>query len=442
MQRRCTAASGEGMIGSLLSEVESHGNLAMIGLCVGLTILALIIAKYIIARPWYRFVKSTEAEWDDLLFASFQHRLYFLVFIGSLHLSLRWINGADSEVTETLEPIFSVVYIILATTIASVTVYYIVPVVMERFSTKSSVTVSGGNPLITTFLRAVIWFAGIYLALNELEIELVGLLASLAVFSLILGLAMQQTIGNIMNSFMLAVDRPFDVGDRIEVDGVLGSVVSVGILSTKILTREEKLVVIPNNTLVGSTLVNHARGGGDGLARRISVVLDIGVDYREDISHVRYTLLNLVRDCPYVIEKPKPRVLLTELGDYSKTFKIFGWVEDYTDEWVARDWLLKEIDERFTAEDIVIPYPIAVELKDMVGDTPNKSKTSRQRVAKAEMTKEDEVTQAEREKAKARLEEIKELLRNPDLGKNEASELEEEVRKLENNLAMFDVEED
>ena len=78
----------------------------------------------------------------------------------------------------------------------------------------------------------------------------------------------------------------------------------------------------------------------------------------------------------------------------------------------------------------------------MVGDTPNKSKTSRQRVAKAEMTKEDEVTQAEREKAKARLEEIKELLRNPDLGKNEASELEEEVRKLENNLAMFDVEED
>ena len=98
------------------------------------------------------------------------------------------------------------------------TVYYIVPVVMERFSTKSSVTVSGGNPLITTFLRAVIWFAGIYLALNELEIELVGLLASLAVFSLILGLAMQQTIGNIMNSFMLAVDRPFDVGVRIEVD--------------------------------------------------------------------------------------------------------------------------------------------------------------------------------------------------------------------------------
>ena len=75
----------------------------------------------------------------------------------------------------------------------------------------------------------------------------------------------------------------------------MGAVVSVGILSTKVLDRDERLVVIPNNTLVESKVINHARGGGDGVARRISIVLDIGVDYREDIDHVKYTLLQLAK---------------------------------------------------------------------------------------------------------------------------------------------------
>ena len=63
--------------------------------------------------------------------------------------------------------------------------------------------------------RGIVWFLGIYLSLQELGIELLGILASLAVFSLIIGLAVQQTLGNMLNSFMLAVDQPFEVGDRI-----------------------------------------------------------------------------------------------------------------------------------------------------------------------------------------------------------------------------------
>jgi small-conductance mechanosensitive channel len=430
------------MIDSLIGSVESQGIFAQIAFCAGLTLIALMAAKFAIVRPWHKLVTSTEAKWDDLIFASFKSRLYFFVILGCTHLSMRWINGPDSELIVTLTPFFSVTYIILTTTIASVIVYYLTPVLMERYANKSSVTVSGGNPLISFFLRGVIWLSGFLLALNELEIELVGLMASLALFSLILGFAMQQTIGNIMNSFMLAIDRPFEVGDRIEVDGVLGSVVSVGILSTKILTREEKLVVIPNNTLVESTLVNHARGGGDGLARRISLVLDIGVDYREDIAHVKYTLLNVAKDCPYVIKSPKPVVLLTELGDYSKMFRLFSWVKDYTDELIARDWLLSEIDEQFATENIVIPYPIAVKLDELQSDTPDKSKASRQRVAKAQMTKVDNKQQKERKKSKSRVEEIKKLLKNPDLEKNEVEELENEVRSLENSLSMFEVDDD
>jgi len=281
----------------------------------------------------------------------------------------------------------------------------------------------------------VVWFAGLYFALNQLDIELLGILASLAVFSLIIGLAVQQTLGNIVNSFLLAIDRPFEVGDRIEVEETLGAVVSVGILSTKVLDRDERLVVIPNNTLVQSKVINHARGGGDGIARRISVVLDIGVDYREDIDHVKYTLLQLAKSCPYVIEKPEPRILLHELADFAKIFRVYTWVEDYSDEWVARDWLLRNIDERFGKENINIPFPTSVELSDSVY---TQAEVTKQRTAKRKMVQERKKLEESRNNARIELEEITEKLKDPDIPKKERNEIEERQRELLNMLAQFD----
>jgi small-conductance mechanosensitive channel len=431
------------MLNSILDTVESHGIWAMLGFSLVLLIFALILTKYCIARPWYRFVTATAAEWDDLLYSAFSKRLYFFVIIGGINLSMNWIIVDDSEIYAFLPTLFTVSYILLSTSLASVIVKHTTPVLSERFSKKSNVTVSGGNPIISFFLRAVIWFGGLNIAIAELEWDINGIFASLAVFSLILGIAMQQTIGNIMNSFILAVDRPFEVGDRIEIDGVIGSVVSVGVLSTKILTFEETLVVIPNNKLIETTLTNHARGGGDGKARRISLVLEIGVDYREDIDHVKYTLLELAKKCPYVSDDPSPNVLLTELGDYSKTFKTFSWVEDYTDEWIARDWLLKEIDQKFSEEGIQIPYPIAVRLPEKIGEGITKnSKASRQSDARVKMAKVEKRLHKERKDAKIRVEEIDQLLEKASKDEKNVPELEEEKRSLENSLAMYEVDDE
>jgi len=137
------------MLSSILETVESYGTWAMIGFCFAILIAALILTKYAIARPWYRFVRSTAADWDDLLFESFSKRLYSFIIIGSINLSVNWIIDADSEHIATLNPIFSASYILLSTSLASVIVKYITPAVAERFSKKSSVTVSGGNPIIT-----------------------------------------------------------------------------------------------------------------------------------------------------------------------------------------------------------------------------------------------------------------------------------------------------
>ena len=250
---------------------------------------------------------------------------------------------------------------------------------------------------------------------------------------------MQQTLGNIINSFMLALDQPFEVGDRIEVDDEIGAVVSVGILSTKVLTHEENLVVIPNNHLVNSTVINHARGGGDGVGRRISLVLDIGVEYDEDIAHVKYTILQLMRECPYIIAKPEPRVLLNELGDFAKIFRMYGWVEDYSDEFVAKDWLLKNIDERFAKEGIGIPFPTAIEISADTKSSYNKQrKATNVRAARLKMIKEDKALLRERAAAKEEIEAVNERLKDPDLDRKERAALEESLRELNRVLSMFE----
>ena len=418
-----------------LDEINALNDYFRLGIAILLTLVALFFAKYAVIRPWWKFVTSTDADWDDHLHRPLANRTYALILAVSSQLTIRWIMGTSSTTFDTTEPVYAAFYIILSASILSVSIKHLIPVLMDQFSAQGSVTVSGSNSIIVFFLRTVVWFAGLYFALNQLGIELLGILASLAVFSLIIGLAVQQTLGNIVNSFLLSIDRPFEVGDRIEVDDTWGSVVSVGILSTKVLDRDERLVVIPNNTLVQSTIVNHARGGGDGIARRIAIVLDIGVDYREDIDHVKYTLLQLAKECPYVIDKPEPRILLHELADFAKIFRVYTWVEDYSDEYVARDWLLRNIDERFGKENINIPFPTSVELSDSVYE---QAEVTKQRTAKRKMVQERKKLDESRMNARSELEEISVKLKDAELPKKDRAALEERQRELNSLLSQFD----
>ena len=421
-------------INEQLDAINELNSLIKFGICIFLTVIAFQIVKYGIVRPWGRIVMSTETAWDDKLHRPIATRAYFFLYVGAAQLTLLWVFDGYSF-NETLDPMFSAIYILLATSIASVSIKHIIPMILDRFTEKSSVTVSGSNPLITFTLRFVVWFGGLYLALTEVGIQLFGVLASLAVFSLIIGLAVQQTLGNIINSFLLAIDRPFEIGDRIEVEGTWGAVVGTGILSTKVLDRDERLVVIPNNTLVQSTIINHARGGGDGIARRISIVIDIGVDYRENTEHVKLTMVNIARSCEYIMDTPEPRVLLTELGDFSKVFRLFAWVHDYSDEQLARDWLLRNIDSKFSDEGINIPYPTSVELTESVYV---QAEEARQKAASKRMQREEKKHLAEREEAKEKLDGIQEKLKDVNLDAKKKAELEEEARKLETTINMFE----
>ena len=428
-----------------LEEVEEIGILAQVGVSLGLTLFFLLITRYVILRAAWKIVKKTDATWDNDILDPIVNRVYVFVLLAGVELTMMWTLGRNDSFYTAVAPYFSGIYIILSASIISVAIKFIVPAALDRYNTNKSVTVTGGNPIVVFASRGIVWFMGVYLALQEVGIELLGILASLAVFSLIIGLAVQQTLGNMLNSFMLAVDQPFEVGDRIEVEGVTGTVMSVGILSTKILTLTEELVVIPNNRLVDSTITNYARGGGDGMGSRVTLTLDVGVDYEERSAHVKQVIMDVAKKCPHVEDDPAPRVLLRELADFSKNYRLCVWLVDYGEELIATDWLLREIDNAFSREGISIPYPVAVELPSKPspfpegdpGERMRRMKSTRQHVSRIKMLRDEAEMEEERDSARTQLDVLQARLAEGDLKKAEREILENDVRALESLLAQF-----
>ena len=425
------------LISDLLDYLDGLSFSVKVILCVLGTVLVLAGTKYVLIRPWKEIVKSSSAGWDDKLLGPLAVRLNLFILAAGGQLSCIWLIESDIDYN-TLQPYFGASYIMIATSISSVSTKYLMPVILEQFQKKDAVTVSGGNPFLVICTRAALYFVGTYFALIELDIDLFGIFASLTLIALILGIAMQQTISNIANSFLLAVDRPFEVGDRVEIGETIGTVVSIGVLSTKVLDRDERLVIIPNNTIISSDIINHARGGGEGIASRKSLIVDIGVGYDEDIDHVKYTLLKLARDSPHCLKKPEPRVLVNQLDEFTKNFRLFSWIENYNEEFIAKDWILKSIDENFNSEGISISFPTEVEIDGEASQTDLSGKAERQQIAREQMVIEEQRFRDEREAARLRLKELeKEMLKAEQTG-GKVYDLEFEVQAIESELNTFD----
>tara|TARA_X000001036_G_scaffold83667_2_gene75746 strand:+ start:2127 stop:3440 length:1314 start_codon:yes stop_codon:yes gene_type:complete len=410
--------------------------------CIVTSIFAIYCLRRLLLRQIAELVNDTQVGWDNDLYIALESKINIFFVVICVNLSLLWVNP---DLLASIFPFMNSLYILLLTMMLTTTVKIATPPLLAYMNSnkKSGVSVTGGNHFISIIVRIIIWLIGINAILGELEVEITGILASFALFSLIIGLSLQHTIGNILNSFMLAMDSPFDVGDRIEVEGIEGRVVSTGILSTKLLTHSEELVIIPNNTLVSAKIRNMARGGGDGQPRRINLLIEIGAAYGEEPPHVKQVLLEAAKECPYTVNEPAPRVLFVELGEYSIDFRIYAWIDNYSDQWPARDWILQRVFERFEEEGIDIPFPTSIELPESPkrgSEVANKRKRARQKAARIQMSEDEKIYREERDSLKSLVDDLKEQLRDATLGSRQKEQIRKEIASLTSTLDQFDAE--
>jgi small-conductance mechanosensitive channel len=186
--------------------------------------------------------------------------------------------------------------------------------------------------------------------LGELGFSLTPLLGAAGILGVAIGFASQTSVSNIISGFFLLAEEPFQVGDVITVGDVTGAVLTIDVLSVKIRTFDNKMVRIPNETLVKSQLTNVTRFP----IRRVDV--QVGVAYKEDIGRVRGILLKVAEDNPNVLMEPEPAVMFQGYGESSIDFLFAVWAR--RESWLlVKNGITEEVKRRFDAEGIEIPFP-------------------------------------------------------------------------------------
>lgn len=201
--------------------------------------------------------------------------------------------------------------------------------------------------------KVAVLFLALTVILGHFNVKITALLGAAGVASLAVALAAQETFANMISGFTILVDRPFRIGDRIELpDGTVGDIFEVGLRSTKILTFDNTLVILPNKEISAARITNHSYPDPKFKIRR-----NYTVAYGSDVAKIKRILVEIAAAHPKVLKDPAPDAYFTDFGDSALVIKLICCVADYKDAFVTTDQLNMEVNRRFAEEGVEIPFP-------------------------------------------------------------------------------------
>lgn len=210
------------------------------------------------------------------------------------------------------------------------------------------------SKLLQVFLAtAVYWLVltiGLLVVLSALGFDISPVFALIGGASFIMAFAFQDTLGNLASGLMIMINRPFDEGDYVDVGGVAGTVKSVSIVATTVVTPDNQIIVIPNKNVWGNVITNVTASE----TRRVDLVF--GVSYEDSIPDSLRVIEETVRAHPLVLEDPETVIRVHELADSSVNFICRPWTKT-SDYWAVYWDLTQQMKENFDKAGISIPYP-------------------------------------------------------------------------------------
>jgi small-conductance mechanosensitive channel len=205
---------------------------------------------------------------------------------------------------------------------------------------------------VFSFVKYFVFVILFLVILSNSGIQLTAVFTGAAALLIGIGLALQTFFQDIFSGIFILVDQSLNVDDIIEIDGKVGKVTSINLRSTKAVTLQNKVLIIPNHLYLTNTLFNWTQN--ESITRES---VSVGVSYGSDVELVREILLQAAVNIKEVLDKPKPLVLFNDFGDSSLNFKLIFTVRDsFTMVEVASD-LRFEIDKLFREHNITIPFP-------------------------------------------------------------------------------------
>jgi len=207
---------------------------------------------------------------------------------------------------------------------------------------------------LRSFLRAMLSISLkivlIITVISMIGVQTTSFIAIIGAAGLAIGLALQGSLGNFAGGVLIALFKPFVVGDMIDAQGYLGKVHELSIFNTVLKTPDNKTVIIPNGALSNGSIVNISTEKN----RRVDMLFGIGYD--DDIPKAEKILMDIVSSHKKVFKDPAPVVKLKELADSSVNFVVRPWAKG-ADYWDVYFDITREVKMRFDKEGVSIPYP-------------------------------------------------------------------------------------
>ncbi len=212
--------------------------------------------------------------------------------------------------------------------------------------------------ILNKFTGAIIFSIAIIFALDILGINIMPIIAGAGIAGVAIGFAAKDTLSNLIAGILLIVDRPFELGDRIEVwnapsgSSTWGDVIDIGLRATKIKTTDNIVIIIPNNEIMKRDIINYTI-----INSKIRVRINIGVAYDSDIDKVKELILKVADSVEWLSQTPPPKVVVRNFGESSVDLQLRIWIENARRRMDTISYVTDKVKSIFNKEGIEIPFP-------------------------------------------------------------------------------------
>ena len=203
-----------------------------------------------------------------------------------------------------------------------------------------------------SFINYFVYIVVALIILQNVGVDVTAIFAASAALLVGVGLALQTFIQDIISGIFILVDKSVLVGDIIEVDGQIGQVENIKLRTTRAVTRENKVLIIPNHKFLTSTLFNWTENG-----IITKEIVNVGVAYKSNPKEIEQILLKIAQDHDKVLSSPEPFVLFNDFGDSALLFQLYIAVDSSFAANIVKSDLRYTIFEAFEKEGIEIPFP-------------------------------------------------------------------------------------
>lgn len=261
-----------------------------------------------------------------------------------LNLGFRFGEG-EKEVNIT-------VGLLLLVIISFVVASYLLKWIRKAFTRKMDDTDKNKFVSVFKFIKYITYIVVFIAILSLAGINITPILAASAFLLVGLGLALQELFQDIIGGVFIIIDKSLLVGDIVEIDGKVGRVIEIKLRTTRAVTRDDKIIIIPNHKFISDTIYNYTQN-----RKTTREAVSVGVAYGSDTRKVEELLLQSVAQQSGVLKSPKPFVLFENFGDSSLDFSVYFFISDSFVDPRIKSAIRFKIDALFREHKITIPFP-------------------------------------------------------------------------------------